>query len=106
MNINFTNYGQLRDVNATPEESEIFETIKRITGADDLHLVKRSDNYVTAAVGDWDLARFKFTKRAKWINLPIIEAGSEKHRITAPADVDGFADDLRKSLEHVRAFDK
>lgn len=100
--LEFQNYGQERNLDATPEETEIFEIIKRITEADDLQFVRKSDNYVTAAVGPYDVARFKFISRAKWIMFPPIEIGSTKHRIKSTKEVDGFQNELMKSLEHAR----
>lgn len=95
------NYGQERERIATESELEIFEVIKNVTGRDDLQLVRKSDEYVTALLGDWDLARFKYTTRAKWIVLPVIEAGSKKHRFNSPGDVAAFADQLKASVEHI-----
>lgn len=97
------NYGQKRDVRATDEELEIFGIIHSITGREDLELVRRSDNYVTAAIGDWDVARFKFTPRAKWIRFTH-EVKSPKHPIEAPADVEEMSDMVMASLEHVMKF--
>lgn len=73
MNIKFNNYGQERERIATEAEIEIFEILKALTLADDLELVRKSNDYVSAVVGDWDLARIKFTPRAKWITFPITE---------------------------------
>lgn len=98
---NFANYGQERERIATETELEIFEIIKSVTGRDDLQLVRKSPDYVTALLGDWDLARFKYTTRAKWIVLPVIEAGSKKHRFNSPGDVADFADQLKASVEHI-----
>lgn len=98
---NFANYGQERERIATETELEIFEIIKSVTGRDDLQLVRKSPDYVTALLGDWDLARFKYTTRAKWIVLPVIEAGSKKHRFNTPGDVAAFADQLKASVEHI-----
>lgn len=98
---NFANYGQERERIATETELEIFEIIKSVTGRDDLQLVRKSPDYVTALLGDWDLARFKYTTRAKWIVLPVIEAGSKKHRFNSPGDVAAFADQLKASVEHI-----
>ena len=97
MDINFANYGQERDVNATDEELKIFEALKEATGRD-LRLVRKSDSCVTAVLGDWDLARFKFTSRAKWIAFPTAEVGPPKHKITRPEDAAGFADLIAESL--------
>lgn len=95
--VNFADYGQERDVNATNEELEIFEAIKKATGRD-LCLVRKSDSYVTAVLGEWDLARFKYTQRAKWISFPAAEVGPPKHKIASPEDAAGFAELLAESL--------
>ncbi len=92
MNINFANYGQERERIATESEIEIFEILKALTGADDLQLVRKSDNYVSAVIGVWDLARFKYTNRAKWISFPLVPPGSEKHRFQEVEDVRNMAD--------------
>ena len=97
MDIKFTNYGQERVVNATDEELKIFEALREATGRD-LRLVRKSDSYVTAVLGEWDLARFKYTQRAKWVSLPTVEAGAPKHKITRPEEAAGFADLIAESL--------
>lgn len=104
--IRFANYGQLRDVDATDEELQMFELIKNILDAPDLELVRKADNYVTAVVGEWDLARFKYSKRAKWIELPIVEYGKnrKKNRIEDVEDVNQYADKLKESLSHIRKY--
>lgn len=102
MAIEFANYGQLRDVDATPEELEIYELLKEITGADDLDLVRKSDSYVTAVVDEFDVARFKYTNRAKWINFPPLEIGSTKNRIKAVDDIRDFEEKAKQAVEHAR----
>lgn len=97
MDTNFANYGKERDVNATDEELKIFETLKESTGRD-LRLVRKSDSYVTAVLGEWDLARFKYTQRAKWIAFPVVEVGTPKHRISRPEEAAYFADLIAESL--------
>ena len=97
MDIRFANYGQERDVNATDEEMKIFEALKEATGRD-LHLIRKSDSYVTATLGEWDLARFKYTQRAKWVSFPAAEVGPPKHKITVPEEATGFADLIAESL--------
>lgn len=101
MDVNFANYGQTRDVNATPEELQIYELIADSVDAE-VELVRRSDSYVTAAVGDWDLARFKFTNRAKWILFPIVESPKEKRKIESPEDVLKYTEILDESLSHIK----
>lgn len=97
MDIQFSNYGQERDVNATEEELKIFEALKEATGRD-LRLVRKSDSYVTAMLGEWDLARFKYTQRAKWVSFPTAEAAPPKHKILHPEEAAGFADLIAESL--------
>lgn len=97
MEINFANYGQDRDINATDDELKIFEALKEATGRE-LGLVRKSDSYVTAMLGEWDLARFKYTQRAKWVSFPIVEVGPPKHRITHPGEAAIFTDLITESL--------
>lgn len=97
------NYGQQRDLICTEEEREIFEKIKEMSGAG-LDLVRRSDNYVTASLGEWDLARIKYTNRAKWIQFPIFDRGSAKHIIEDVNDVSAFTDLITESIEHIRKY--
>lgn len=102
--LNFANYGQERERIATESELEIFDLLRSMAGREDLDLVRKSDSYVSAVIGDWDVARFKYTPRAKWILFPAIEVGSTKHRIEATSDVSQFVDLLRKSLEHIEKY--
>ena len=104
MNIKIANYGQERERIATESEIEIFEIVKSLTGSEQLELVRKSDDYVTAVLGEWDLARFKYTPRAKWIVFPVLEAGSKKHRIEAPGDVASYAEILTDSIAHIEKY--
>lgn len=97
MDIKFADYGQERDINATDDELKIFEALRETTGRD-LRLVRKSDSYVTAALGEWDLARFKFTQRAKWVSFPTAEVGPPKHKIMRPEEAANFADLIADSL--------
>lgn len=103
MEIKFADYGQMRDVNATEEEIRIFELIREATGRD-IELTRRSDSYVTAVLGEWDLARFKYTQRAKWVSFPAVEAGAPKHKIAHPDDVASFADLIAESLSVIDKY--
>lgn len=99
------NYGQKREVNETPEEKEIFDIIKDVlnnAGYDTsgMELVRKSDNYVTSLFLDWDLARFKFTQKAKWIRIPYYHIGSDKFVLDAPETVRDFADILKEAADH------
>ena len=104
MTVQFSNYGQERERIATETEIEIFEIIRTLSGREDLQLVRKSDNYVSAVLGDWDLARFKYTPRAKWIMFPVVESGSVKNKISAPEDVRSFADLIAESLAHIDKY--
>ena len=104
MTIQFSNYGQERERIATESEIEIFDLIRSMTNRDDLELVRKSDNYVSAVLGDWDLARFKYTPRAKWIMFPTVEVKAQKHYIEDPEDVYNFADLLSDSIAHIAKY--
>jgi len=97
------NYGQERERIATEAELEIFEILKEISG-EDLQLIRRSDDYVTAALGEWDLARIKYTPRAKWVLFPSMDHKGEKMEISAPDDVYNFADLVENSLAVIRKY--
>ena len=101
---------QERDLVCTEEEREIFEAIRSVLadrGADLslFRLVRVSDNYLTIKYGDWDLARIKYTTGAKWIQLPVLEASTERHYIESPDDVYMYADLLGNSIAHIEKYD-
>ena len=101
--LKFADYGQERERIATESELEIFDLIRSMAGHD-MGLVRKSDNYVTAVYKGWDLARIKFTNRAKWILFPVIESPSNKHRISDPSDVSEFADLVAESMAHIEKY--
>ena len=102
MNINFANYGQERERIATESELEIFNILCSLLDTDELQLVRKSDNYVTAAIGPFDLARFKYTNRAKWISFPLVPPGSEKYRFDDVEDVRNMDELIRKAYDNVQ----
>lgn len=111
MEIKFSNYGQERPVDCTDEEAQIFEALREYVhgaGIDPelLRFVRKSDNYVSAVLNDWDLARFKYTARAKWIAFPTVEVGPPKHRIEDPSQAVSFGDLLAESLAAINKFSK
>lgn len=106
MNIKISDYGQERERIATESEIAIFDIIKDITGRDDLRLVRKSSNYVSAIFHSWDLARFKYSPRAKWINLPMIDIGSIKRKINDPEDVRKYSDEIKQSVDEILKFTK
>ena len=104
LGLRFAHYGEERDVNPTDEEAEIFDLIRSTTGRDDIELVRKSNSYVSAVIGEWDLARFKYTDRAKWIMFPTVEAKAQKHYIDDPEEVYNFTDLLTESLAHIDEY--
>ena len=102
--ISFGHYGEERERIATENELEIFQVLIEMTGRDDLALVRKSNNYVSACLGEWDLARFKYTPRAKWIQFPIMEISSVKHAIGSAEDVRQFTDEIKMSLDRIAMY--
>ena len=102
--ITIAHYGEERERIATESELAIFEIIKEMSGRDDVQLVRKSDNYVSAIIGDWDLARFKYTPRAKWIMFPCVDLGSVKRKIEEPDDVRDFSEEMQRSLATIAKF--
>lgn len=97
------NYGQEREVDATEGEQRMFEILREMFQSkgykpEQLKLVRKSDNYVAAAIGDYDLARFKATNRVTWIIFPF-EIGAVKHRIESVEEVYEFSDLLDRQIE-------
>ena len=99
----FANYGQEREVDATDGEKRMFDILKEMFEGkghkpEQLKLVRKSDNYVAAAIGEEDLARFKATKRVTWIIFPY-EIGAVKHRLESVEDVYNFSEMMDKQIE-------
>ena len=102
--VKIAHYGEERDIEATAEELEIFGILQEMTAPKEIRLVRVSDNYVSAKLGDWDLARFKYTDRTAWIFFPTLEKQKDKHQISDPEDVRSFSEIVRKSLEHIEKY--
>ena len=101
--------GKVKDLDCKPEEQEMFGILCSLfadIGRDPEELVfqRYSNDYVTAKLGEWDLARLHWGKRAKWILFPTIEISSTKHRIQAPEEIREFSDLIRKSVEHIEKY--
>lgn len=101
--MDISNYGQGRELNCTEQEIEIFDIIRSVCDDDNLEsdylkLIRRSDNYVSVVLpsskgyGDMDLARIKYTSRAKWIRLA---PEFEKIKLNTTEDVATLADAVR-----------
>lgn len=100
MELNFAHFGEAREINATEDEAEIYHIIKSLLddmnyNVDCLRLVRKSDSYVSAVMessgdyGQMDLARFKFTSRAKWIKFG---PNFDKVALKDPEDVADMTD--------------
>lgn len=96
-----SNYGQERERIATESEIAVFDKLVEMSGRDDLRLVRKSNDYVSAVLGDWDVARIKFTPRAKWVVFPVAEPKAQKHRIEDPDDVTELRPLLDQTIEHI-----
>lgn len=102
MYVKFGNYGQEREINATEDELKLFEILQSI--CPDLRLTRKSDSYVTAVFGDWDIARFKFTQRAKWVSFPLVQPKSPKNYLESVEEVSMYADLVRESVSVALKF--
>ena len=100
-----SNYGQERELNCTEQEREIYDIIRSVCDDDNLEsdyikLMRKSDSYVSVVMpssqgyGEMDLARIKFTDRAKWIKLA---PEFDKITISDPEDVAKMAENVRNA---------
>lgn len=104
-----SHYGEERAVEAESEEAQMFSILSDMFEAkgfdsSQLSLVRKSKDYVSAVIGDWDLARFKFTDRAKWIIFPYAEAKAVKHYIEAPDDIKEMDALLSAQIEQMSKY--
>ena len=102
MDFKIQNYGQLRDLNCTEDEIQVYNSILDTlsdSGVDVscMVLVRKADDYVSACMrssgdyGDMDVARFKYTQRAKWVKTG---DSFKKFNITHPDDVHKLSEEL------------
>lgn len=101
-NFRFANYGQMRDLDPTDEEMEMFETVCEILedegfDADKLKLVRKSDSYLTIVLGPTDVARIKYTDRVKWVLFPY--GSNEKIRISGVGAINSHAPELVEAYQ-------
>ena len=101
--VKIANYGQERDLDCTEQEREIYDIIRSVCDDDNLDsknikLIRKSGSYVSVVMpssqgyGEMDLARVKFTDRAKWIKLA---PEFDKIAISDPEDVAEMAENVR-----------
>ena len=100
-----SNYGQEREINATPGEKQIAEWILNEFPDENLRLVRVSSEYVTIKRGEWDIVRMKYTDRAKWLMFPSIESGKKKYYIEDAAEVEDFVASIDDSIETAKRFE-
>lgn len=103
----FAHYGEERETDATDEEAQMFSILCQMFEAHgydpaQLTLLRKSDNYVSVCIGDYDLARMKYTTRAKWITFPYAEEKAVKHYIAIPEEITSYDTLLNAQLEHIK----
>ena len=103
------NHGQERELDSEPEEREIFNIICSLfadlgRNPEEIKLVRVSDDYVTAKLGEWDLARFHWGPRSKWIKFPLYDRPKDRRKITSPEDVRQYAGTLKDTVAHVEKY--
>ena len=102
MEIKFQNYGQARTINPTDGEIAIYENIVKVLSDAELdttcmEFIRKSDSYVSACMKSnsgydyMDVARFKYTDRAKWIKTGV---DFNKFKISDPDDVLDLSEEL------------
>ena len=94
--ITFAHYGEYRELNPTDGEAAIFEHIKALCPS--CEMVRKTDAYLTAEAFGTDVARFKYTDRAKWVRFPYVGDGKKLY-IEKIDDLSALNDDIVKSYE-------
>ena len=98
----FAHYSELRGLDATEGEMEIYETVCEILDdegldVEALELVRKSDSYLTIVLGPTDVARIKYTDRVKWILFPY--GSNEKIRISSVDAINSHTRQLTEAYE-------
>lgn len=101
--------GVERELVCTEEEREVYDYIEWIASMhgvdpDELRLARVSDTYLTVKYGEWDLARFKYTNKAKWIKFTAIERSDTRHGLEAPEDVQDLGELIVRSIDHIKKY--
>lgn len=100
--VGFAHYGEEREINANKEELMIAEHIQKFCPTS--RLVRVSDAYVTIKCVNTDVARFKFTDRAKWIQFPYLANGKKRY-FTSLQELSDFDDAIRESYQFASKTD-
>lgn len=104
-NLEFAHYGEEREIDATDEEIAIAEMfIAMLPSSEGCRIVRKSDAYITLEFGVSDLARIKYTEKARWVNLPIVDLGKVKRRFDDISEVEQFKDDIIRSYEWIKQY--
>lgn len=99
--LKFANYGQKREVNATDGEAEMFDILCKIFPEVNFELCRKSDDYVTAMLGEWDVIRFKCSDRAKWVMFPVLEK-PKKHYIDGPRYLEDYEASIKECVDFIK----
>lgn len=107
--LHLAHYGEERELEETDDEAQMFNVLCSMfyaKGYDpaQLRLVRKSKDYVSAMLGDFDIARMKYTERAKWIIFPSAEPKAVKHRIESPEEIEQYGDLFEKVIEFVSKY--
>lgn len=102
MEFDFAHYGEERERIATEGELAIYNKLIEMSGRD-LKLIRRSDDYVTAVLGEWDIARFKYSPRAKWVMFPCVPK-APKNYISSPEEVENYADEMWMCIDRADMY--
>lgn len=105
----FAHYGEEREAKFTDEEKQMFDILcgmfkSRGYDPTQLELTHKSDNYASVVIGDYDVARIKYTERAKWITIPYAEPKAEKHHISVPDDIRQFDDLVDRNIAFIEKY--
>ena len=99
--LEFAHYGEARELNETDGERIVFEFVKSLCPL--AEFVRKSDAYLTAAVGETDICRFKWTDKTKWILFPYM-SNNKKHYMTQIDDLSEFEEEIIKSYEIAQKY--
>ena len=98
--LEFANYGQKHEISATDGEYEMFDTLCKMFPETDFEICRKSDDYVTAMIGEWDVIRFKCTDRAKWIAFPCL-GKPKKHYIDDSRYIEDYEAAIKESIDFI-----
>lgn len=93
--VNIAGVNDYPDTDPTDGEQKIFDYIKALCPVE---LTRKASGYVTAVYGETDVARFKFTDKAKWVVFPYLE-NKKKRYIEKIEDLSAFKEDIIKSYD-------